>query len=97
MDNVPSGVNFSADRLVQAKIMELVDPNNPKNFRFSTEFESSMEGQLSDDADIKNVFRKLALAYATKLGVNLMDIDIKYATDLYLGINPWTKTSKSIP
>ena len=97
MDNVPSGVNSSADRLVQAKIMELVDPNNPKNFRFSTEFESSMEKQLSDDADIKNVFRKVALAYATKLGVNLIDIDIEYATDLYLGMNPWTKTSKSIP
>lgn len=94
---MPSGLNFSADRLVQAKIMELVDPNNPKNFRFSAEFERAMEEQLSDDADIKNVFRKVALAYATKLGADLRDIDIEYATDLYLGINPWTKASKSIP
>ena len=94
---MPSGVNFSADRLVQAKIMELVDPNNPENFRFSAEFERAMEDQLSEDADIRKVLRKVALAYATKSGADLTDMDIEYATDLYLGINPWTKTSKSIP
>jgi len=54
MDNLPSGVNFSADRLVQAKIMELVDPNNPKNFRFSAEFERAMESYWININDINN-------------------------------------------
>lgn len=91
-----SGVSFDSEKFIQAKIMELMDPNNPNDFRFTTEFERAVEDKLLDNADIKNAFRNIALTYGTRSGTNLTEIEIEYATDLYLGINPWTKTSYGI-
>lgn len=85
-------MSFDPDKFIQAKIMQLVEPANPKNFRFAAEFEIAVEDELSKTNDISDAFLRVALTCAKKSGVGLTDNEIKYAMDLYVGINPWTKT-----
>jgi hypothetical protein len=87
-------MSFDSDKFIQAKIMQLIELNYPKNFKFTAEFEAAVEIELSKTNDINDAFRNASLTYAQKSGVSLTDIEIKYAMDLYLGINPWTKNSK---
>ena len=72
--------------------MQLVDQDNPDNFLFTPEFESAVENALSILADIKTAFRSVAQECAKKANVTLTDLEIAYAADLFLGINPWNKT-----
>ncbi len=85
-------MSFSSDKFIQAKIMQLVDQDNPDNFRFTSEFESAVENKLSLLADIKTAFKSVAQEYAIKANVTLTDLEIAYAADLFIGINPWNKT-----
>lgn len=87
------GVSFDVNKFIQAKIMQLVEPANPKNIRFTPEFESTVESKCSKLHDIRDASRNVALVYANKSGIRLTQIEIYYAADLYMGINPWTRFS----
>ena len=87
------GVSFDVDKFIQAKIMQLIEPANPKNIRFTPAFESTVESKRSELHDIPDAFRNVALAYANKSGIRLTQIEINYAADLYMGVNPWTRSS----
>jgi hypothetical protein len=87
------GVSFNVEKFIKAKIMELADPATPKNMKFTAEFENAVESIQSESNDISDVFRVVALSYANESGVNLTRIEMDYASDLYMGINPWTKSS----
>jgi hypothetical protein len=84
-------MTFDSDKFIQANIMELIDQGNPKNLKFTAEFELAVENKLSEIDNIEEAFRIVALAFAMKENVDLADLEINYATDLYLGINPWNK------
>src|SRR5690349_21463025 len=87
------GASFDANKFIGAEIMQLINPANPKNIRFTAEFESAVESNLFKSNDVSDAFRNAALAYASKADVKLTQIEIDYATDLYMGINPWTKSA----
>ena len=84
-------MTFDSDKFIQANIMQLIDQGNPKNFKFTAEFELAVENKLSKIDNIEEAFRIVALAFAMKKSVYFTDLEISYARDLYLGINPWTK------
>jgi len=71
--------------------MKLIDARNPKNISFTNAFENAAEKKLVSTRDIKEAFRDVALAYAAGSGVILGEIEIEYAADLYVGVNPWSK------
>jgi hypothetical protein len=93
-----SGVSFDANKFIEAKIMQLIDPDNPNNIRFTAEFESAVEEESnhSESNDVSDAFKIAVLAHAGKAGVKLTQIEIDYAADLYMGINAWTKSSSSL-
>jgi hypothetical protein len=43
-----SGMTFDSDKFIQAKIIQLIEPDNPKNFRFTIDFENAVENKLSE-------------------------------------------------
>jgi hypothetical protein len=88
-------MSFNSDKFIQAKIMQLIEPTYPKNFKFTVEFENAVENELSKTNDINDAFTNVSSIYAQKSGVSLTDMEIRYAMDLYLGINPWTKNTKA--
>ena len=71
--------------------MKLIDARNPKNIGFTNAFENAVEKKLDSTSDIKAAFRVVALAYAAGSGIILGEIEIEYAADLYVGVNPWSK------
>jgi nucleoside recognition membrane protein YjiH len=90
--SMSSGVSFDSNKFMRAGIMQLIDPANHNNIRFTAEFESAVEGSITTESnELSDAFKIAALAYASKVGVKLTQTEINYAYDLYMGINPWTK------
>ena len=88
-------MELDVEKFIRCKIMQLVEPSNPKNIGFTNAFENEVENKLVSTNDVKEAFRNVALAYAAGSGVNLDETEIDYAADLYVGVNPWTKDSLS--
>jgi hypothetical protein len=54
--------------------MQLVDRENRRNFRFTSDFETTVEKTVSESGDIKSAFRSVVLDYAAKAGVSLTEV-----------------------
>ena len=90
--SMSSGASFDSNKFIRAKIMQLIDPANSNNIRFTAEFESAVEGSNPTESnELFDAFKIAALAYASKVGIKLTQTEINYAYELYMGVNPWTK------
>ena len=76
--------------------MQLIDPTDPSNIKFTNTFEIAVENKLLSTNEIKEAFRNAAVAFAAGSGVFLGETEMDYAADLYVGVNPWTKGNRSI-
>ena len=88
-------LELDVEKFIRCKIMQLIEPSNPSNIKFTNTFESAVENKLLSMNDIKEAFRNAALVLAAGSGVILVETEIDYAADLYVGVNPWTKGSRS--
>jgi hypothetical protein len=85
-------VSFDSNKFIKVKIMELIDLANPKNLRFTAEFENAMENKSSAIGNSKKAFGDTVMDFAIGSDIGFTDIEIEYAMDLYNGINPWTRS-----
>lgn len=86
-------MSFDLNKFVQAEIMELIDPTDPKNFRFTAKFENAAEYKSSTTGNSEETFRSIVMDFAMRSDIGFTDLEIEYAMDLYNGNNPWTKPS----